>query len=350
MHLCRLHLVTSESMQRARVWATACAQRYGGNAVSLHMRENVRTCAWASSCAIHACRESNIVRIALDHTRHGLEHIQHASPQTRQSGMNRSELPMTSSEPGRVDVIESHAGIEYGQGFEVPVTAPQFGGHQVVISTAATDPWDAFNGRGTTVEPMKIVVIGATGTIGTAVANALESAHQIVRASRHGPVKVDMCDSASVAALFESVHDIDAIVCCAASVKPTPLPSLCEGDVALALQAKLIGQVDLVRQALRHLRNGGSITLTAGAFVQPTYGRALGALVNAGVRCFVRAAAAEMPRSLRLNVVSPACVKETLEKLGLDSSDAMPARDVARAYVVAVEGMLQGQTIVPTAL
>jgi NAD(P)-dependent dehydrogenase (short-subunit alcohol dehydrogenase family) len=264
--------------------------------------------------------------------------------------MNRSELPMTSSEPGHVDIIESHAGIECGQGFEVPVTAPQFGGHQVVISAAATGPWDAFNGHGTTVEAMKIVVIGATGTIGTAVTNALESAHQIVRASRHGPDKVDMGDPPSIAALFESVNDIDAIVCCAASVKPTPLASLCDDDVALAIQAKLLGQVNLLRQALRHLRDGGSITLTAGAFVQPTYGRAICALVNAGVRCFVRAAAAEMPRSLRLNVVSPARVKETLEQLGLDSAGALPARDIARAYVVAVEGMLQGQTIVPTAL
>jgi NAD(P)-dependent dehydrogenase (short-subunit alcohol dehydrogenase family) len=257
---------------------------------------------------------------------------------------------MTSSEPGRVDVIKSHGGMKCGQGLEVPVTAPQHGGHQVVINAAAAGPRDDFNGHGTTVEPMKIVVIGATGTIGSAVTSALEPTHMVVRASRHGPVQVDIGDPASIAALFDSVNDIDAIICCAAGVKPTPLVSLSDDDIALALQAKLIGQVNLVRHALRHLSGGGSVTLTAGAFAQPTHSRALDALVNAGVRCFVRAAAAEMPRSLRLNVVSPTCVKETLEQLGLDSYDALPARDVARAYVVAVEGMLQGQTIVPTAL
>jgi nucleoside-diphosphate-sugar epimerase len=34
---------------------------------------------------------------------------------------------------------------------------------------------------------MKIVVIGATGTIGTAVANALEPKHEVIRVSRTGP-------------------------------------------------------------------------------------------------------------------------------------------------------------------
>lgn len=260
------------------------------------------------------------------------------------------DLPMTSFESGRIDIIKGHASIGCEQMPEIPVTGPQFGGHQFVISAAATDPWDATSGQEMNAEPMKIAVIGATGTIGSAVTSALEPVHRVVRASRHGPVKVDMRDPASIAALFESVNDIDAIVCCAAGVEPIPLESSSDDDIALALQAKLIGQVNLVRQAMRHLRDGASVTLTAGAFAQPTCGRAIGALVNAGLRCFVRAAAAEMPRNLRVNVVNPTCVKETLEKLGLDSAGALPARDIARAYVVAVEGMLQGQTIVPTAL
>lgn len=195
---------------------------------------------------------------------------------------------------------------------------------------------------------MKIMVIGATGTIGTAVTNALESAHQVVRASRHGPVKVDMSDSASIAALFDSIVGIDAIVCCAAGVKSTPLASLSDDDIAQALQAKLIGQVHLVRQALRHLRDGGSITLTTGTLRQSTHAHTLDALVNGSLKGFVKAAATEMPRGLRVNDVSPTPVKETLEKSGRESAGAITARDVARAYVVAIEGMLQGQTIVPT--
>jgi NAD(P)-dependent dehydrogenase (short-subunit alcohol dehydrogenase family) len=197
---------------------------------------------------------------------------------------------------------------------------------------------------------MRVVVIGATGTIGSAVTSALAPAHQVVRASRHGPVAVDIANPASIARLFDSVSEIDAIVCCAASVKSILLDALSEDDIAQALQVKLIGQVNLVCEALQHLRDGGSITLTTGTLPQPTLGNVLDALVNGALKSFVKAAAAEMPRGLRLNDVSPTRVKETLEKLGLDSAGAIPAADVARAYVVAIGGLLQGQTIVPTAL
>lgn len=51
----------------------------------------------------------------------------------------------------------------------------------------------------------KSIVIGATGTIGTAVASALEVAgHEVVRASRKGPIKVDLGqDSAGGTAVSE---------------------------------------------------------------------------------------------------------------------------------------------------
>ena len=47
---------------------------------------------------------------------------------------------------------------------------------------------------------------------------------------------------------------------------------------------------------------------------------------------FVRAAALEMPRMLRINAVSPPRVKETLVKLGMDPSAGLPSAEVARAY------------------
>lgn len=197
---------------------------------------------------------------------------------------------------------------------------------------------------------MKIVVIGATGTIGTAVASDLEARHEVVRASRQGDVRVDVGDPESICALFESVSDIDAVVCCAANVELTPLASLSDDDLAFGLKSKLLGQVNLVRRALGRLRDGGSITLTSGTFAQPIPGSAIGALVNAGLEGFVRSAALDMPRGLRVNAVSPGWVKETLDRLGMDSTGATTARDVARAFVESVEGTIQGQTIVPKVL
>ncbi len=98
---------------------------------------------------------------------------------------------------------------------------------------------------------------------------------------------------------------------------------------------------------MRHLRDGGSITLTGGTFSAPLPGGSLGALVNAGLEGFVRNAAAELPRGLRINVISPGWIRETLESMGADSADGTPVSEVAHAYVEAVEGTAQGQTIRP---
>jgi nucleoside-diphosphate-sugar epimerase len=58
---------------------------------------------------------------------------------------------------------------------------------------------------------MKIIVIGAAGTIGVEVAKALSaSKHEVIRASRNGEVKVNLEDTASIRAMFDKIQDIDA--------------------------------------------------------------------------------------------------------------------------------------------
>ncbi|MGO4123652.1 short chain dehydrogenase [Inquilinus sp. YAF38] len=191
---------------------------------------------------------------------------------------------------------------------------------------------------------MRIIVIGATGTIGTAVAAALEERHEVVRASRSGSPSVDLEDPGSIATLLVAAGPVDAVVCCAASARMAPLDA--PDDAFLnGLHSKLLGQVALLRLALPHLRDGGSVTLTAGTIDPATAGAAFGALVNAGIEGFVRAAALELPRGLRVNAVSPGWVRETLQAMGRDGGT--PVADVARAYVAAVEGSVQGQVIRP---
>jgi NAD(P)-dependent dehydrogenase (short-subunit alcohol dehydrogenase family) len=193
---------------------------------------------------------------------------------------------------------------------------------------------------------MRVIVVGATGTIGAAVADALDPAHDVIRVSRRSTPGVDLADPQSISALFSAVGDADAVVCCAASA---PLTPLADDGFEASLQAKLHGQVQLARAAVAGLRDGGSITLTSGRIPEATPGSAGGALVNAGLEAFVAAAQVELPRGLRINAVSPGWVRETLDALGLDSRDGTPAEEVARAYVDAVTGSAQGRTIVPAA-
>ena len=194
---------------------------------------------------------------------------------------------------------------------------------------------------------MKIIVIGCSGTIGAALVNALEPKHEVVRASRTGPVNADLNDPSSIDALFKSVGTVDAVVSCAASVPLTPLFSLSSTAAAELCKAKLLGQLHLVHVALNRLGNSGSITLTGGVFEEPMVGSALGALVNTGLESFVQAALPELPQGPRLNIVSPGWIRETLIKLRMNPDAGTPVTVVVEAYLRAIEGTMNGQVLRP---
>ena len=196
---------------------------------------------------------------------------------------------------------------------------------------------------------MKIIVIGATGTIGGKVVEALKaSRHEVVAAARSSGIKVNLDVQASIHATFDQIRELDAVVCCAGQAAFKPFAQLTHADYELGLRSKLMGQVSLARVAIEHLRDGGSITLTTGTVaMHPIPGSASLSMVNAGLEGFVRAAALEMPRHLRINAVSPPWVRETLVKLGMDPSPGLAAADVAQAYVAAVEGSHQGKALDP---
>jgi NAD(P)-dependent dehydrogenase (short-subunit alcohol dehydrogenase family) len=199
---------------------------------------------------------------------------------------------------------------------------------------------------------MKVIVIGATGTIGVEVAKALSgNKHEVVRASRNSDVKVNLDDPASIRAMFEKVRDVDAVVSCAGSAAFKPFADLTDADYELGIRSKLMGQVSVARLAKDCLRDGGSITLTTGVLaMRPMVRSASVSMVNAGLEGFVRAAALELPRKLRINAVSPPWVKETMIKLDMDPTPGLASADVAKAYVAAVEGSDQGKVLDPARL
>ncbi len=194
---------------------------------------------------------------------------------------------------------------------------------------------------------MKIIVVGANGTIGRAVAQALSGRHEIVAVARaHGQHNVDIVSRESIERLYADVKSFDALVCAAGEARFGPLDRLTDEDFQLSLSSKLMGQVNLVRLGLEHAAEGGSFTLTSGLLaVEPMPGSVAISLVNAGVEAFARAAALEMPRDLRINVVRPPWVSETLTAMGRDPSGGLPAKKVAAAYVESVEGRANGEIL-----
>ena len=112
---------------------------------------------------------------------------------------------------------------------------------------------------------MKLLIIGGKGTIGKKVSAHFSRTHEIIIAGRtSGDVTVDIADSKSIKAMFESIGRIDAILCLAGEAKWAPFDSLTEDDYYIGLRSKLMGQVNLVRIGQDYLNTGGSFTLTTG--------------------------------------------------------------------------------------
>ena len=194
---------------------------------------------------------------------------------------------------------------------------------------------------------MRIILIGGSGTIGKEVAKALAVEHEVLTASRSGGMlRVDIAEPASVEILFREAGAVDAVVCAAGSARFGPLDDLEYEDFLFSFRNKLMGQVNLVRIGRNFINANGSFTLTSGVLARdPMPGSSAVSLVNAGLEGFVRAAQLEMERGVRVNVVSPVWVQETLLAMGNSSLEGMPARLVARAYLAGVTGTMKGAVL-----
>ncbi len=196
---------------------------------------------------------------------------------------------------------------------------------------------------------MRVLVIGSHGTIGSAIVNALAADHEVIGASRsNADIRVDIRDVQSIKDMYARVGRVDAVVSAAGSGAWKPLAELTDEDFAVSLGYKLMGQVNVIRYGFEHVNDGGSITTTSGILARkPQESSAAISLVNSGLEGFTLAAALEAPRGIRVNVVSPPWVTETLLEMGADTSHGLPAAVVAKAYVRSVTGSETGQVIVP---
>ncbi len=191
----------------------------------------------------------------------------------------------------------------------------------------------------------KILLIGASGTIGQAVLANLSARHEVITVGRtSGTHRADFSQPGSVAALFKAVGKVDAIVSTAGNLHFGPLAEMTAEHFNLGLQDKLLGQVQLALLGQHYLNDGGSITLTSGIVgIEPIRNGANATAVNAAIDGFVAAAAIELPRGVRINAVSPTILTESVGSYGpfFPGFETVPAARAALAYQRSVEG---GQT------
>jgi NAD(P)-dependent dehydrogenase (short-subunit alcohol dehydrogenase family) len=194
---------------------------------------------------------------------------------------------------------------------------------------------------------MKIILVGASGTIGQAIDRELCERHDIVRVGRNsGELQVNIADPASIRRLFEQTGPFDALISAAGNAHFGALEELSAKEFAVGLDDKLMGQINLVLIGREFANDGASFTLTSGVLSEDPirYGAAV-STVNAALDGFVRAAAIELPRGLRINGVSPTILEESLPAYGpyFRGFKAVPAATVALAYAKSAEGRQTGQ-------
>lgn len=192
---------------------------------------------------------------------------------------------------------------------------------------------------------MRILIVGASGRVGSAAAKSLGSRHEVVAASRSTDPAVDLRDPSSISRMFENLGRFDAVISAFGSAPFKRATELSADDLTAAFEGKVLSQLALVRIGLAYVNDGGSFTLTTGILArEPVPSGAAAAMANGAVESFVISAAPELPREIRLNAVSPNVLASAP---GYHDAFAgfEPVSDerVGLAYVRSVEGLSTGR-------
>jgi NAD(P)-dependent dehydrogenase (short-subunit alcohol dehydrogenase family) len=195
---------------------------------------------------------------------------------------------------------------------------------------------------------MKIVLIGANGKIGELVQTAMAGAgHEIVKVGRKsGDFQVDIESRESIRRLYQVVGSFDAVAVAAGEVVFAPLSRLTAENWQFSLGSKLMGQISLVQEAIPFINERGSFTLVSGVLnEEPIFAGVAGATISGALEGFVRAAAVELPKELRINVVNPTILKESEAHMGSFFPGVIPVEGwrVAQAYKRAILGVQTGR-------
>lgn len=190
---------------------------------------------------------------------------------------------------------------------------------------------------------MKIIVLGASGKIGSELVRALSAKHEIVRVGREGDVQVDYTNSQSVRNMFEQVGEFDALAAVVGGDSIFKVyEDLTDEDFVHGFQRKFLAQINLVRIGTPYARDGASFTLSSGFLSDyPNPASAATGPFNAAIDSFVRTVGPLLPRGIRLNVVSPAPVVAPEQV----SRGVVTAEQAAAGYVQSIEGTINGKVV-----
>jgi NAD(P)-dependent dehydrogenase (short-subunit alcohol dehydrogenase family) len=197
---------------------------------------------------------------------------------------------------------------------------------------------------------MKVIIVGAAGAVGNTAVQALSGRHEVISVGRTtGDVQMDIEDVDSIRAMYQQVGKVDAVVSAVGHVHFGAVHEMTSEQFMMGVNRKVLPQVNLVLEGFEYVNDGGSFTVTSGVLNRdPIRGGSCAAAANGALDGFVRGAAVDMPRGIRINAVSPAVLEVCRAKYDgfFHGHRHVSNEAVGLAYSKAVEGCLSGQIFV----
>ena len=161
------------------------------------------------------------------------------------------------------------------------------------------------------------LVVGASGSIGSAVAGLLEEGGwDVVRSSsREAPgegwVRIDLTEPGSLREAAAGLPELDGVVVCAGIEPQRSLEETDAEHVGLMLDLNLRGPILLLQALSERLRDGAAVVLLSSVAAykgsyDPAYAAAKG-----GVSALARSLAGQLSPSVRVNALAPGLVEGT---------------------------------------
>jgi len=195
---------------------------------------------------------------------------------------------------------------------------------------------------------MKIIIVGATGTLGKKVSDAFAQKHEVIRVGKtHGDVQADITNEASIKAMFEKIGPFDALISTSGSGPFATIKEMTGDKFKAGLLDKLLGQINLVLIGQHYINKGGSFSLTSGILADhPVAAGAALSTINGGLNSFVHAASAELENGIRINAISPNVVEDSPAYFDSFPGEIPVSMDkVVKAFEKSVLGIITGQVI-----
>ncbi len=197
---------------------------------------------------------------------------------------------------------------------------------------------------------MKIIIVGATGTMGKHLTSAFEKDHEIIRVSgKGGDIQADITSTESIENLFKQVGAFDALISTAGPTYVGPWKNLNNKEFRKGVDGKMMGQINLVLIGQHYINPKGSFTLITGALThEPQLNFANASAANGAVEGFVRAAAIELQNGIRINAVSPTVIENSPHYFPFFPGDIpVTMKELEFGFRKSVFGASTGQIIKP---